>query len=266
MEKQFKKIYIEITNICNLNCNFCLPDKRKKEFMEVEMFERILDKIKPYTGYIYLHVKGEPLLHPQINNIITLAKQKGFNINLTTNGTKIENLQSKEIRQLNYSMQSSTNIEEIRETIKKIRKYIEGTDIYVSLRMWTDVSKENKELQNMLKEEFKIKVLEDKSELAKNIFLSIEEQFRWSDGTENKENKKESGYCYGLKNHIAILVDGTVIPCCIDHRGEIALGNIKEESIEEILRKDRTKRIQEGFKERKLVESLCQNCDFINKF
>lgn len=66
---KFKKIYVEITNICNLNCSFCSKDNLKKKEMSLQEFDKVLSKIRQYTDTIYLHVKGEPLLH---------SKQKKF--------------------------------------------------------------------------------------------------------------------------------------------------------------------------------------------
>mgnify|MGYP003310530992 CR=1 FL=1 len=85
--KKFKKVYVEITNICNLNCSFCNNNKREKKFMNVSDFSHIIDEVKKYTDYIYLHVKGEPLLHPLFKDFIHVASEKGFLINITTNGT-----------------------------------------------------------------------------------------------------------------------------------------------------------------------------------
>ena len=262
--KRFKKIYIEITNICNLSCPFCMPDGRKKEYMSMENFKQIIRKIKLYTSYIYLHVKGEPLLHPAINEMIEYAVNEGLQVNLTTNGTKIENLKSKKIRQLNYSMQSSNQVDQIQQTIQKMREYIEGTAIYLSLRMWSSAIKDDIEIINMLKQEFNKEVLLNKKELAPNIFLSVEEEFTWPDLEGQQE--EERGYCYGLLEHIAILVDGSVVPCCLDHKGQVVLGNILKQEMEEILQSDRTKQMIEGFRNRKVTEALCKKCTFKNKF
>ena len=262
--KRFKKIYIEITNICNLSCPFCMPDGRKKEYMSFENFKQIIEKIKPYTSYIYLHVKGEPLLHPDINEMIEYATNEGLQVNITTNGTKIENLKSKKIRQLNYSIQSSNEIEEIKQILQKMRKYIKGTNIYLSLRLWSNAIKENIEITNMLKQEFNKEVLLDKKELDSNIFLSIEEEFVWPDLNDKLEEEK--GYCYGLLEHIAILVDGRVVPCCLDHKGQAALGNIFQQELNEILQSNKAKQMIEGFRNRKVTEELCKKCTFKNKF
>lgn len=265
---RFKKIYIEITNICNLSCEFCLPDNRKKENITIEKFEYILEQIKPYTDYIYLHVKGEPLMHPHVNELIEVATNRGFKVNITTNGTLIEKLKTKNIRQINYSMQSNSNIEDIRKTIKYLRAFIKHTEIFASLRLWSDESKENVILKNMLLEEFNslnnIEGIKNKAKLDTNIFLSIENEFTWPD-LEFRENK-ENGYCHALKDHIAILVDGTVVPCCLDHKGSIVLGNIYNQNIKEIIESDRFKNMKSGFQNRVLVEDLCKKCNFTNRF
>ena len=263
MKKRFKKIYIEITNKCNLNCKFCAKDHRKKEFMNKENFEKVIENIKQYTEYVYLHVKGEPLLHPNINELIELAYENKLNVNITTNGYLMDNLKSKKIRQINYSIQSGRNIEEIKEIIWKLKKYVQDTNIYLSLRLWTKDSKENVKMKKFLKEEFKIEEeLKDKSTIAKNIFLSIEEEFIWPD-LEN-EIMQNKGFCYGLQDHIGILVDGTVIPCCLDHKADIKLGNIFEQNIEEILNNKKVSEMINGFKDGKLKQELCRKCGFLN--
>lgn len=265
MKKRFKKIYIEITNICNLSCPFCVPDYRKKEFMTQDKFEEIIRKIKGDTDYIYLHVKGEPLIHPKINELIEIAYQNGIQVNITTNGTCLENLSNHNVRQINYSMQSTNDVKQVQKAIQQLKRFIQGTDIYVSLRLWSDESKNNSELQIMLKEEFGNRVcLENKKCLEGNMFLSVEDEFDWPDlGSKQKE---KSGYCHGLKDHIAILVDGSVVPCCLDHQANMVLGNIFEQELQEILKSERAIQILKGFQNRLAVEELCQKCRFKNKF
>ena len=82
--KKYKKIYIEITNKCNLNCSFCSKTKKEKQEMSIEQFNEILNKIKDYTDIIYLHVKGEPLLHPKVIEFIKEAEKNNLKVNLTT--------------------------------------------------------------------------------------------------------------------------------------------------------------------------------------
>ena len=106
--RRFKRIYIEITNACNLSCTFCQETKRERGFMSVEEFTKIIDEIKPYTDYIYLHVKGEPLLHPELEQILQICEENHIRINITTNGTMVRKqldiLTSHQVHQINISM------------------------------------------------------------------------------------------------------------------------------------------------------------------
>ena len=253
--ERFKKIYIEITNICNLNCKFCLPHNRKEKHMAIEEFEHILDSIKDYTKYVYLHVKGEPLFHPQIEEFINLAHNKGFFINITTNGTLIENINNTidKVRQINISLHSTKDIE-IVEKLKDVK------NTFVSFRLWNS-NKNNEKIIKEIEELFNVKIdLRKNTKLAENIFLSQEKEFIWP--SLKNEINSEIGNCYGLKNHIGILVDGTVIPCCLDNNGDINLGNIFENSLEEILKNKKCIDMINGFKENRLVEELCTKCYF----
>ena len=258
---RFKRIYIEITNICNLSCEFCEPHNRLNRFMKIEEFEQILNKISNFSSYIFLHVKGEPLLHPEVDEFIKLAHKKGFSINLTTNATLLKNHLdiTKYLRQINISFHA-TNNEEILKTTKNI------SDCIINYRIWN--VNENNEALELIKKEFNINQDIDFSSksnytLAPNIFLSMANRFEWP--TLKKENIS-NGYCHALKDQIAILVDGTVVPCCLDNNGDIALGNIFEESLESILEKEKTQKIIDGFKNRIAVEELCQKCTYKNRF
>lgn len=256
---RFKRIYIEITNICNLNCEFCAPHNRKNEFMTKANFMHILNEIKNYSEYIYLHVKGEPTLHPEFDEFVKIAYDNGFKINLTTNATLLKQHLgiTKYLRQINVSFHATNNAE-----ILKICKSI--TDCTVNFRIWN--FDENSEAIEQIKKEFNVTKFPDNFSnytLGENIFLSVASKFEWPDIT-----KKElsNGYCRALKDQIAILVDGTVVPCCLDNNGDIPLGNIFTEPLENILNKDKTQNILKGFQNRIAVEPLCQKCTYKNRF
>ncbi len=273
---EFKRIYIEITNVCNLQCPFCPPHNRKPEFMSLENFEKILNQIKPYTEYICLHVKGEPLLHPDFDKMAKLAYEKGFKINLTTNGTLLKDHieVSKYLRQINVSLQATNDVEIVKEA-KKI------TDCYVNFRVWNahDSVKDNKTLR-ILENEFDAYLTEELDKkmaemqhsslgsetnftINNNYFISIQNEFEWPD-----ISKEGSAYgsCLGLKSHFGILVDGTVVPCCLDNNGDVPLGNIFEQKIDDILNSNRAQNIVKGFENKKCIEKLCQNCTYKLRF
>ena len=79
--KRFEKIYVEISNICNLNCYFCPGTTRKPKRMTFQEFKIVLNKIKPYTDFIYFHLLGEPLCHPELESFLKLAEEM-----VTSNG------------------------------------------------------------------------------------------------------------------------------------------------------------------------------------
>ena len=263
---RFKRVYIEITNVCNLNCSFCEPHNRKNRYMNIDEFKNVLNKIKDYTEYIYLHVKGEPLLHPNFDEFVKIAYDMGFKINLTTNATLLEkhlNI-TKYLRQINISFHATNDLEIIK-TCKKIK------DCIINFRIWT--MDENNQTLSLIKKEFNIQNIHYKNHeikeknlnytLAPNIFLSLASQFEWPNL--NKE-KTSDGYCHGLISQLAILADGTVTPCCLDNNGAINLGNIFNETIKDILNKEKTIKIIDGFKHRICIEELCKKCTFKNRF
>lgn len=266
----FKKIYIEITNNCNLNCSFCAHNKRANKFMSLEEFTLILEKIKGYTEHIYLHVLGEPLLHPNIIEFINLASTN-YKINITTNGYLINNIKElSNIRQLNISLHSynnnhSSNLEEYLDNIFKISRDL-SRNTYINYRLWVKDDR-TEDILNFINKEYNTTLnshnIKLNNTLSKNIFLSTHKEFTWPKMTDDK--KEQKGTCYALRDHIAILVDGTVIPCCLDADGIINLGNIFLDDLESIIQSDRYQHMLKGFKENKKCEELCQRCSFIEK-
>lgn len=266
---KFKKIYIEITNICNKNCSFCSKTKRPLREMSLIEFEKVLQKIDNYTDYVYLHIKGEPLIHKDFPSIIELCKKYNKKINLTTNGTLIHKyidlFSNNDIfRQVNISLHSYDNIDDIKSLIDCIEKIrAKNKNTYFVYRYWT-LNKKNSNYINLkktIKNIYDIDINNDMNiKLDKNLFLNKDFEFVWPNIENNIDEK--TGFCYGLKSHIGILSDGTVVPCCLDCDGIIDLGNILFEELSVILNKEKTKNIIEGFKNNKKIEILCQHCSF----
>ena len=280
--KKFKKIYIEITNVCNLKCTFCPDTKRKKEFMEVESFKKIISKIKKYTNLITLHIKGEPLLHPKFDEIV---KNSEIPINVTTNETLLlqnkEALSNKMIRQINISLHSldknsGMNTKEYIEKIFEAIDYIheKNLNIYISYRLWNlkniSENSQNYEILKALESKYKVENIIEKArenmfiKLDENIFLNQDIEFEWpSLDTTSEENM---GTCYGARQQLGILVNGDVVPCCLDQDGVIELGNIFEQNLDEILDSERAKNMVKGFCENRVVEELCKKCRYRKRF
>lgn len=287
--RKFKKIYIEITNVCNLNCSFCSKSSRKPEFMKLDSFSAILDEIKPFTSYIYLHVKGEPLLHPELDKILNISCNKGFKVNLTTNGTLLKNatsilLSGQTVRQINISLHSfdeqldtKYKNDYLNNIVVFVKEALETTNMYISLRLWNLNKESDHQLAN---NEYIIKSLirdlclpfptpeiikpGKNIKLADRLFMHFEYEFTWPDLNDSNDNL--NGFCLGLRDQVAILADGTVVPCCLDGEGIIDLGNIFTEHFNEILSSDRSVNIYNGFSASRSVEKLCRKCHYKERF
>ena len=269
--KKFNKIYIEITNVCNLDCSFCPKTNRTPEFMSFELFKNVITQVKPLCKEITLHVMGEPTLHPQFKEFVNYAKKQDVTINLTTNGTKLSNtLLNTAIKKINFSIHSIKN--NFPKDNNHLMKIIEFTkqkrdDLIIIYRLWNINDTSNKEIFELLEKEFNIKIKNtDKkgsTELINNTYIQYDQSFEWPDT--NKENNSNQGYCHGLSTHIGILSNGTVVPCCLDNQGRIPLGNIKDDKLIDILNSKRALNMKKGFCERKLVEEMCKKCTYINR-
>ena len=236
---RFKRIYIEITSSCNLTCSFCQETKRDKRFMSIDEFSHVIEQVKPLTEFIYLHVKGEPLLHPQL-----LKKQ-------------LDTLIVHPVHQINISMHSAddndcidmdTYFKNITECCNMIN---EKTDTEISLRLWTTLEKPNLFGQKNLT-------------IRKKLYINVQSPFEWPDINNSYYNDR--GFCQGLRTHIAILSDGTIVPCCLDGNAYISLGNIFVQDISEILEQERTQNFIQGFRDKRAVEPLCCHCSFKERF
>lgn len=275
--KKFKKIYIEITNICNLNCSFCSIDNRIKESISLTNMEKLLQQINDYTDYIYLHVKGEPLLHPQLKEILDLCEKYHKKVNITTNGTLVKNnekvLNHPAIRQINLSLHSENNKDNYLEEIFKVVDNLKDKNIVY--RFWT-MKNDNLEDKStilvekiithyVLSKEIVEKICKENNiKLKSNIYINKANEFIWPNI--NNDYYEEHGYCYALKDQLAILVDGSVVPCCLDSDGIITLGNIYKDSLATIINSERFQKMRIGFCNRKVTEELCKHCSYKSRF
>ncbi len=271
--KRFRKVYVEITNVCNMNCSFCPETKRAKAIMNLEQFEHVAKQIEPYTDYIYLHVKGEPLLHPNLKEILDICKEYNLKVNISTNGTLLEGKYDilKNIRQLNVSLHSfeMSDDEKLKQYLNSIFNtcdMLAKDGVIIRYKLWNVKEQDNtnnKTIIETLNSRYNTEIvnaLYDKDKkLSENIFLSIKTPFTWPDL--EGDNQAETT-CYGLRRQIAVLVDGTVVPCCVDNDGDINLGNIFEANLENILNSQMAASIKKGFEDNKCIHSLCKRCEY----
>ncbi|OPX45632.1 cyclic pyranopterin monophosphate synthase [Ruminiclostridium hungatei] len=295
--KRYKKAYVEITNICNLKCDFCPETKRHLKYMTIDEFSHIARELKPFTDYIYFHIMGEPLLNPQIGSFISICDENKLKVNITTNGTLMGKhksilLNSPGLRKVSISLHSyeanreRISLEEyLSETVTFARE-ASAKGIICEFRLWNAGIRREREairsgsglndtiinyLQNAFKQAVPQEtptcltetVLRQNIKLADKVFLHLAQRFEWPDI--DSKDRTEGIFCYGLRDQFGILVDGTVVPCCLDSDGNISLGNIFEQPLGEILCSDRARRIYEGFTARIGVEELCRRCGYAGR-
>ena len=278
MKKRFKKIYVEITNNCNLNCSFCSEVKKTKKEMTIKEFEIIINKIKKYTDYIYIHIKGEPLLHSKLNEILSICDDNNIYVNITTNGTLLKSrkdilLSHKSVRQINISLHSENNINNYFEDVFLACKEL-STNVFINYRLWAldnfKLDKESTIIVDKIIKSYNLsteiveKLKNDKNvTIDKNTFVNKNNLFDWPD---ESLGLNIDAKCYGLIDHIGILVDGTIVPCCLDSNGVINLGNIFKDEIDKVLESKLVKDMIQGFKNNKSICLLCKNCNFKDRF
>lgn len=280
-----KRVYIEITNRCNLNCSFCPPSSRPARRMSPEEFERLAVAVKQHTRYIYLHVKGEPLTHPELAELLGIAQEQGLRVNLTTNALLLPQktpllLQSDAMRQTNLSVHgyhphTHGPLEGWIAALCDYARQSAALGRYTVFRFWT--LPENRLPQGS--DALAIRLLEQafpqaegilaqasrrSMELAKGIFVSFDQQFDWP--TLDRPILGTKGICYGARTMVGILADGTVVPCCLDSEAACPLGNAFTQPLGEILASPRYLHMAGSFANRQVVEPLCQRCGYRLKF
>lgn len=273
-----RKVYVEIGNICNLSCSFCPGTVRKPGMMTAEQFEAVAGKLKGHTDYLYFHLMGEPLLHPELERLLDVAGEMGYKVIITTNGTLIPKqgellINSPAVHKVNISLQSfeaniGGELEAYIMSCASFARQMSSAGKLCVLRLWNSGGLEslNGQIESILEKEFSKPWRESRGSrcLADKVWLEPGEKFDWPNVGE--QDLGESCFCYALRDQAGILCDGTVVPCCLDHEGDIALGNIFESSMEEILSSPRARAIYDGFSRRLAVEELCRKCGYARRF
>ena len=273
-----KRVYLEITDVCNLHCAFCPGTRRAPRFLPREDFETLTDRLRGKTEYLYFHLMGEPLLHPELEDFLRIAGEKGFRVLLTTNGTLLPEhgdmlLRSDALLKTNVSLQSFEA-----NAGGELDEYLDGCLVYAAacvragkrceLRLWNRGGLEmlNPRIEARLEAAFPKpwKRSREGWKLAETLWLEPGQHFDWP--RLEGEDRGESVFCYALRDQIGVLCDGTVVPCCLDHEGDIPLGNLLTQELEEILASPRACAIREGFSRRQAIEPLCRTCGFARKF
>lgn len=312
---KFKRVNIEISNICNLKCSFCPAGEAEANVMDVARFESVIGQVAPLTEEVVLHLLGEPLGHPEFSRILDSCEAAKVPVNIVTNGVLMTGdrpaqLLRPVVRQVSFSLHSfEDNFKDSdpRVYLRRIRKFVDEAlrvrpDLYINLRLWDvdgtahDDSGRNVSMRALLAQAFGFAWEDVQVDLRRRknwripgllppgvsagastgassgaslysrarVYLHFDSRFEWPDMT--SPVRAEKGFCHGLSGHFGIHANGAVVPCCLDHKAEINLGNAFANPVTEILAGPRATSIREGFARGDLVEDLCRRCTFISRF
>jgi radical SAM protein with 4Fe4S-binding SPASM domain len=283
-------IQVDPTSLCNFRCSFCptgdpkliKASKRVQNFMDIEIYERILSDIGNFTrplNVLRLYKDGEPLLHPEFVKMVALAKklENIKRVETTTNGSKLTRDKIDQV--LNAGIDRIViSIEGVTEN-----KYLQFAKVKIDFALFVD------NLTYLFNRRGKCKVHiktvsqnlgEGEKDIFMNTFGPISDRIfieniveSWpgfeidqKDNASLKENAignkvDRKRICPYLFYTLSINSDGTVSPCCVDWNRKLIIGNIKHQTIQEIwlgedLQALRQKHIKSG---RKSVEQ-CSGC------
>ncbi len=285
----YSKVHIEISNICNLQCTFCPEVIRPKKVMDEALFRRIIEQLAPLTDQVAFHLMGDPLVNPKLATFVAICQEHHVKINLVTNGVLLRDktadlLLNPAFRQVNFSLHSYPNNFPDRDPTAYLdrifafcdKAFVEREDLYINFRLWNlatpqGVESKNIQMLERIEQRFGCHIRKDidvrrfKSQrLIHRLYLHFDTEFTWP--SMELPVLGETGRCYGLSQHFGILVDGTIVPCCLDKEGVIPLGNINDQPLEAILAGPKAKAMLDGFNRGKLVEDLCKRCQYITRF
>lgn len=269
---KFKRIYLELSNYCNLDCVFCTPSNKNTRMMDLDLAKKGIDEASILTNELCFHVLGEPLIYPQFFKLVDYLNTKGLNLMLSTNTRLIDKnkneLLTRKIKTWNLSLHSTYLMKNQEEYILNLLKFI---DLYQSkyeavfhLRLWAEsnqmIKESNDRIKNILFNYYHYNgELKTRIRLKERVVLSYEEEFTWPS---LKNDYNHDGYCLGGKTHIAILADGRVVMCCLDANGDTTIGNIKEKSLTEILNDSPYLSARKLFNDNKCYFELCKHCSY----
>ncbi len=238
------------------------------------------------------------MLHRHLPEFVVMARERGFIPVLTTNGTLLSKFGTRLLEARPHKVQISLhshegNLFDEREPrelaltaerrkgrmqsnlFNNPQAYISEVmhfsisaaqqGVIVVLRLWNEggYDKENELLHTLIAEHVPRPWTPryDGWKLADNLYLEYDGMFEWPD-SRHDDYPEEEVFCYALRNQIGVLVDGSVVPCCLDHDGDITLGNLFTQSLDEILQSPRARAMYEGFSHHKAVEPLCRKCGY----
>ena len=279
----FSRIYLEITNCCDLACSFCHGTRRAPAFLTVPQFIALAEALRGHTRFLYFHVMGEPLLHPDLPAFLRIAGEMGFRVILTTNGTHLPQCQSAllaspTLHKLSLSLHSfeansGTDMAAYLRGCTTFGLTAAAQGVLIDYRLWNldgaatrGANLQNDAILSHLHAAYPGEWIKNTWgwRLCDRTFLHYGERFDWPDSA--APDRGAAGGCRALRDQIAVLCDGTVVPCCLDADGAIPLGNLFSQPLDEILSSDAAQSLRTGFQRQTRLHPLCRTCGYADRF
>jgi len=272
MKKPFRRAFIEITNNCNLACGFCASSSRPKVFMPPEEFEAAAAQAGALASVLFLHLLGEPFMHPRLPEILGACSRLKLKVNLVTNGVLLDKFgpgvfNEKCLAQVSVSLHALAGLPPAlrAQSLRRLTDFAlrEQPGLIVSFRLRGNPAdsfiKETKAaLLGALADDGAGERVRDGLKLREGVYLNFGSIFDWPGGPGGKAKKG----CLGLRHHFGILSDGRVVPCCADFDGALALGNIKERPLAEILGSPAALALRDSIAGKTPMPPYCDSCGF----
>ncbi|MEO5980248.1 MAG: SPASM domain-containing protein [Chryseolinea sp.] len=285
-------ISIEPTTSCNLRCPECPSGlrafTRPTGMLDQRLFENIIDQLSSTLTYLTFYFQGEPYLNPAFLKMVSYASSKGIYTSTSTNAHYLNDAASKatiqsRLDRLIISIDGTT--QESYESYRiggSLQKVIEGTR---NILRW---KKELKSLTPHVVFQFLVvkpneHQIEDVRKLAKELGVdqlvlktaqiydhesgselipTIDKYSRYarkSDGTFEIKNKLLNE-CWKMWHSCVITWDGKVVPCCFDKDAHFVLGDLKQQTFEEIWNGEKYNAFRTSLVKSRSEIEICKNC------
>lgn len=262
-------LQVEPTVRCNLSCVFCktkLPFVQQRGEMSFDMFQRVIDQVAHCCTRLNLWGTGEPMLHPRIMDMARYASQRGFKrVKISTNGHYLNEEQVEGLLTAGFTC-VRVSLEDVpAEQYPDIRRGGEYQRVLAGLeRLCAARRRLNANVRLVV-----VSVAAEESPRHQGTFsehlarIGVDEHMYqydvWRVGGANARVLPRER-CAQLRNVLNVLADGTVVPCCHLHEGEIILGNVHEQDLLAIWLGPEMTRLRAAFQENRM--SQCHTCNY----
>jgi hypothetical protein len=273
------RAYIEITNHCGLNCEFCEPKKSAKAQMSIGIFEKIHKELSGRVKEISYHILGDPLTINNLDSYLDISASYNIPVSLTTSGFYVKNFNQNTllhpaIKQINFSLSSFHANNQKLFTLEEYlailcdfaKKSSANPKRFVNFRLWNEGNANYTEFNNhvvaYLSSNFGVNIdtNDKKTKLASYTLLVKDGMFEWP--SIQKAPIYNNGTCHAINGQIGFLVDGAVVPCCLDAHGDMPLGSILTSTLPDIVGSPKAVEMLDGFRKNLLVQHMCKTCGF----